>query len=48
MAEQHTVQPEILAVITFGSLAPNDVFNPIGGMVQYCHTYMHTEELGGF
>ena len=32
MAEQHTVQPEILAVITIGSLAPNDVLNPIGGL----------------
>ena len=45
-AQLNTVKPEILAVIKFGSLAQNDVFNTIigikfGGMVRYRHTYMH-------
>ena len=36
-------------VIKFGSFAPNDVFHTIGGfkfggMVRYCHTYMHAEK----
>ena len=44
-----TVQPEILAVIKFGGLPPNDVFDTtgrlkIGSTVLYCHTYMQAEK----
>ena len=35
-------------VIKFGGLGPNDVFHTIivlkfGSLVQYCHTYVHSE-----
>ena len=37
-------------VIKFGGFAPNDIFSTIGrfkfgGMVQYCHMYMHAEKV---
>ena len=49
MCTCNTVQPEILAVIKFGGLAPNNVFHTIfglkfGGMVRYRHRYMHAEK----
>ena len=44
-----TVQPEVLVVIKFGGLAPNNAFHTIfwlkfGGMVRYRHTYTHAEK----
>ena len=35
-------------VIKFGGFAPNDIFSTIGrfkfgGMIRYCHMYMHAE-----
>ena len=39
-------KPKILAVIKFGSFSLNNVIYGFksGSMVQYCHTYMHTDK----
>ena len=51
----YTILPEILAVIKFGGLAPNDALtllaDKFGSMVQYCHTgntYMHAGKIWRF